>query len=132
VSAPRRSVNPTVRAFAIILAIVCLVVIFQLYTSLAVLWMLLQIAFVVVIALFLYRLWRERRSEIGMWPARARLAFYGAILIGLLNIVLYFGSHLTANHRLSVSGLVGVAWLLVFPICGYTIWRAWHDQHTYI
>jgi small-conductance mechanosensitive channel len=130
VSTTRRE-HPTLRAFAIIVAVVCVVVIFQLYSALTVLAVLLQIAFVVALAFFLHRLWRERRSEIGLWPLRAQLAFYGAIVIALLNIVLYIVSRLATSDRLSINGPVVVAWLLVFPVCGYTIWRVWRDQHAY-
>jgi amino acid transporter len=128
----RFRVNPTVRALAIVLAISCLVVIFRLYTTLVVLGALLEIAFLIVIGFVLYRFWRERRSDISFWPPRARIAFYGAFLILIVNVFLYLGSRLTANHRLEINGLTGVAWLLVFPLCGYAIWRIWRDQHSYL
>jgi small-conductance mechanosensitive channel len=121
----------TLRAFAIILAIACVVVVFQLYTTLAVAGMVLQIAFLIAIAFFLFRLWRERRMEISLWPARARWAFYGAVLVALANFGLYLGAGLFAAHSLKINGLTGVAWLLVFPLCGLAIWRTWRDQHTY-
>jgi small-conductance mechanosensitive channel len=123
--------HPTIRAFAIILAIVCLVVIFRLYTSLVVLSAILQIAFFLAIAFFLFRFWRDRRGEISLWPARAQWAFYGAALVVLTNLALYFGARLFAAHDLTINGWTGAAWLLVFPLCAYTIWRTWHDQHTY-
>jgi amino acid transporter len=123
--------HPTLRAFAIILAIVALVMIFQLYATLVVVSALLQIAFFLAIAFVLYLAWRDRRSEIAFWPKRAQWAFYLAIAIAIVNLGVYFGSHVFGAHSLHINGLVGVGWLLVFPICGFTIWRVWREQHTY-
>jgi hypothetical protein len=128
---PSRSVHPTVRAFAIILVIVVAVMVFQLYSALAVVAMLLEIAFALAIGYFLYVLWRQRRAEIGMWSARARWAFYGAILIVVVNLGLYLGARLLSLSTWRINGLTGVAWLLVFPLCGYAIWRIWRDEHSY-
>jgi small-conductance mechanosensitive channel len=130
VRAPGAS-HPTLRAFAIILAIVVVVIVFQLYATLVVVSALLQIAFFLAIALVLFMLWRERRDEISLWPALARVAFYGAIFVMLANLAVFFGSRLLGSRPLQINGLTGVAWLLVFPLCGYSIWRVWRDQHTY-
>ncbi len=124
--------HPTLRAFAIIFAIVGVVMVFQLYATLFAISALLQIAFLLAITYFLFLLWRDRRADIAFWPARAQWAFYLAILIVIANIGVYFGSRLFGAHRLSINGLAGVGWLLVFPICGYTIWRVWREQHTYL
>jgi small-conductance mechanosensitive channel len=121
----------TLRAFAIIIAIVCVVMIFQLYATLVVVSALLQIAFFLAIAFALFLFWRERRGEIALWPARAQWAFYGGSLVILTNLGLYFGARLFAAHPLKINGLTGVAWLLVFPLCGFAVWRTWRDQHRY-
>jgi len=126
-----RNEHPTIRAFAIILAIVCVVVIFQLYATLVVVAALLQIAFFLAIAFFLFLFWRERRAGIALWPTRAKWAFYGAVFVVIANLGLYFGARLLGARGLSINGWTGAAWLLVFPLCGYTIWRVWRDQHTY-
>jgi small-conductance mechanosensitive channel len=123
--------HPTLRAFAIILAIVGVVMVFQLYRTLVVVSALLQVAFFLAIAYVLFLLWRDRRADIAFWPTRAQWAFYLAILIVITNLAVYFGARLLGAHRLSINGLAGVGWLLVFPICGYTIWRVWREQHTY-
>jgi small-conductance mechanosensitive channel len=123
--------HPTLRAFAIIMAIVGVVMVFQLYRTLVIVSALLQIAFFLAIAYVLFLLWRDRRADIAFWPTRAQWAFYLAILIVITNLAVYFGSRLLGAHRLSINGLTGAAWLLVFPICGYTIWRVWREQHTY-
>jgi small-conductance mechanosensitive channel len=127
----RRNEHPTIRAFAIILAIVCVIVIFQLNATLVVAAALLQIAFFLAIAFFLFLFWRERRGEIALWPVRAQWAFYGAVFVLLANLGLYFGARLFRAHGLTINGWTGAAWLLVFPLCAYTIWRVWRDQHTY-
>jgi small-conductance mechanosensitive channel len=127
----RGNEHGTLRAFAIILAIVCVVVVFQLYATLVVVAALLQIAFFLAIAFTLYLFWRDRRGEIALWPARAQWAFYGAALLVLMNLGLYFGARLFTDHGLEINGPTGVAWLLVFPLCGLAIWRTWRDQHTY-
>jgi|GEM_PF-457507 small-conductance mechanosensitive channel len=121
----------TLRAFAIIIAIVCVVMIFQLYATLVVVSALVQIAFFLAIAFALFLFWRERRGEIALWPARAQWTFYGGSLVILTNLGLYFGARLFAAHPLKINGLTGVAWLLVFPLCGFAVWRTWRDQHTY-
>jgi small-conductance mechanosensitive channel len=121
----------TLRAFAIIIAIVCVVMIFQLYATLVVVSALVQIAFFLAIAFALFLFWRERRGEIALWPARAQWTFYGGSLVILTNLGLYFGARLFAAHPLKINGLTGVAWLLVFPLCGFSVWRTWRDQHTY-
>jgi small-conductance mechanosensitive channel len=123
--------HPTLRAFAIILAIVCVIVIFQLYATLVVVSALLQIAFFLAIAFALFLFWRERRGDISLWPGRAQWALYGGVLVVLANLTLYFGARLFAAHPLKINGLTGVAWLLVFPLCAMAIWRTWRDQHNY-
>jgi small-conductance mechanosensitive channel len=127
----REDEHRTLRAFAIIIAIVCVVMIFQLYATLVVVSALVQIAFFLAIAFALFLFWRERRGEIALWPARAQWTFYGGSLVILTNLGLYFGARLFAAHPLKINGLTGVAWLLVFPLCGFSVWRTWRDQHTY-
>jgi hypothetical protein len=120
---PFRDMNPTLRGFLIIIGIVLIVVVLQLYQTIAALYVLARIAFLLAIAFFLYLVWRERRQEISVWPARARAAFYGAAFLILADIFFY-----------SLQGAVGleaVAFLLVLPICGYTMWRVWREQRTY-
>lgn len=120
---PFRDMNPTLRGFLIIIGIVLIVVVLQLYQTIAALYVLARIAFLLAIAFFLYLVWRERRQEISVWPARARAAFYGAAFLILADIFFY-----------SLQGAVGleaVAFLLVLPICGYAMWRVWREQRTY-
>jgi small-conductance mechanosensitive channel len=115
--------NPTLRGFLIILAIVAVVVVFQLEATLAALLIIARIAFLLAIAFFIYLMWRERREEISAWPLRARVVFYGAALLAVadLGVNWYGGS----------SGLQLLAFLGVLLLCGLAMWRTWRDQHHY-
>src|SRR5262245_56272287 len=117
------SMNPTMRGFLIILAIVLVIVVLQLQTTLAALLLIARIAFLLAIAFFIYLIWRERREEIGMWPLRARVVFYGAALLAVAD--------LAANWYGGASGLQVLAFVAVLVLCGFAMWRTWRDQHTY-
>jgi tellurite resistance protein TehA-like permease len=93
--------------------------------GIALVFLILQIAFVVVIALFLFRLWRQNREEIATWPARVRAVFYGAAALALANIVL---SLVTVYPS---GGLEALVFFFVLAACVFSMWRAWRDQHTY-
>ena len=115
--------NPTLRGFLIILAIVAVVVVLQLEATLAALWILARIAFLLAIAFFIFLVWRERRSEIAQWPARASVVFYGAAVLAVadLGVYWYSGAH---------GGQI-IAFLAVLVLCGAAMWRTWRDQHSY-
>jgi small-conductance mechanosensitive channel len=115
--------HPTLRGFLIIGAIALTVVLLNLYTALASLFLLARIAFFLAIAFFVYLLWRERREEISTWPRRALVAFYG----GALLIVVAFGYYILNG----ASGLDAVAFLVVLGIGGFSMFRVWRDQHRY-
>jgi small-conductance mechanosensitive channel len=115
--------NPTVRGFLIILAIVAVIVVLQLETTLVALLLLARIAFVLAIAFFIYLMWRERREEIGMWPTRARVVFYGAAILAIVD--------LAVNWYGGAQGLQVLAFIAVLVLCGFAMWRTWRDQHTY-
>ena len=115
--------NPTLRGFVIIAAVSAGIVALGAYSVLVQVSLLLQIAFVVVLAIFLYRLWRERRHEIELWPARARFAFYGAAALILADFVAFWVWR--------PSGPAALAFFLVLGICGFTMYRVWRDQHSY-
>jgi ABC-type lipoprotein export system ATPase subunit len=56
--------NPTLRGFLIIGLIARTVVVLNLYTALASLYVLARIAFLLAIAFFVYLVWRERREHV--------------------------------------------------------------------
>ena len=79
-------INPTVRAFAIILLIAVGIWLLQLQTALISLLLIARIAFFLAIAFFLFLVWRERRGEISMWPRSSQVVFYGAVGLAVANI----------------------------------------------
>lgn len=120
-----RSVHPTLRGFAIIFVIAGVVTALQLENTLAALLLVVNIAFLLAIAYFLYRLWRERRGEIATWGRRSQAVLYGAALLAVVNIVAAFVTSYPA------SGAEAVAFFAVFGACFFAIWRVWKDEHTY-
>jgi small-conductance mechanosensitive channel len=115
--------NPTLRGFLIIAFIALVVIVLNLYITLAVLYAIAGIAFFLAIAFFVYLLWRERREEISTWPTHAKLAFYGGALV----IVVALGGYFTERP----SGLDALGFLLVLGLAGFAMFRTWKDQHTY-
>jgi predicted MFS family arabinose efflux permease len=116
--------NRTLRGFAIIALIALVIIVLQLYATLVALSLLVSIAFFLAIAFFVYLMWRERRSDIEVWPTRAKVVFYGAALLAVVDIGYYIATR-------GLSGLDAVAFLLVLAACGFAMWRVWRDQHTY-
>jgi hypothetical protein len=118
-----RDMNPTLRGFLIIAAVAGAIVVLQLEQTLVAIGALLQIAFFLAIAFFVYMIWRERRSEIAEWSTRARTVFYGAALL----IVVDSGAFWYDRP----SGPDALAFFLVLGFCGFAMYRVWKDQHTY-
>jgi uncharacterized membrane protein YhhN len=115
--------HPTLRGFLIIAAIAAIVVALSLQPTLAALFLLVRIAFFLAIAFFIYLVWRERREDIAVWPRRAYTAFYGAAVLAVVALGVYFWR--------GASGVDAVAFLLILGICGFSMWRVWRDQHHY-
>ena len=115
--------NPTLRGFLIIIAIVGAIVVLQLEATLAALLILARVAFLLAIAFFIYLMWRERRSEIAAWSTRARIVFYGAAVLAIADLGAdwYGGAH----------GLQILAFIAVLVLSGLAMWRTWRDQHMY-
>ena len=82
--------NPMLRGFLIIAAIALVVVVLQLYQTLAVVSGLLRIAFFIAIAVFVFLWWRSRRADIDMWSDRSRKVFYAAAILIVLDLALFF------------------------------------------
>jgi small-conductance mechanosensitive channel len=116
--------NPTLRGFLIIAAVVGVILLFQLYTTLAVVLVLARIAFFLAIAYFVFLMWRERRSEIAEWPPRAIAVFYGSAIVAVADLALY---SFRGAHGFQVLAFVGA---LVGS--GFAMFRVWRDQHHYV
>jgi hypothetical protein len=115
--------NPFARGLLIVGAIALVVVVLQLYTTLTALFLIARIAFFLAIAFFVFLMWRERRSEIGMWSTRAQVAFYGAAILAVVDLGAYF--------TVGASGPDALAFLLVLIICGFSMFRVWRDEARY-
>jgi drug/metabolite transporter (DMT)-like permease len=119
--------NPTIRGFLIIAAIALVVVVLQLYQTLAVLSGLLRIAFFLAIAFVVYLWWRNHRSDIEAWSDRSRRVFYAAALL----IVIDLGAYFSPFRITPLRGLSALSFVLVLVICAYSMWRIWRDEHSY-
>jgi hypothetical protein len=117
------NMNPTLRGFILIALVVVVIVVLQLEATLVALSLLAQIAFLLAIAFFVYLVWREQRSNIAMWSGRARVSFYGAAVLIVVDIGAYWLRR--------PSGLDAVAFLVVLALAAFSMWRVWRDQHTY-
>ena len=117
-------INPTLRGLAILAVIAGLIVVFQLEQTLIALSLLARIVFVLAIAYFIFLVWRERREGISMWSQRARIVLYGAAIVAVADVGVYW-----------YGGAVGyqlLAFVAVLALCGIAMWRTWRDQHTYV
>jgi small-conductance mechanosensitive channel len=117
-------INPTLRGLAILAAIAGLIVVFQLERTLAALLIIARVAFLLAIAYFVFLIWRERREGISMWTQRAQWIFYGAAVVAVADVGVYW-----------YGGAVGyqiLAFVAVLALCGIAMWRTWRDQHTYV
>jgi fucose 4-O-acetylase-like acetyltransferase len=119
-----RDMNPTLRGFLIIAFVAVVIVVLQLQTTLAALFLLARIAFFLAIAYFIYLLWRDRREEISMWSVRSRVVFYGAALLLVVNVASRFFVPVGNGWNL-------IVFLAVFVLAGFAMWRVWRDEHTF-
>jgi hypothetical protein len=117
--------NPTLRGFLIIGAIVLLIIVLQLEQTLISLHVILRIVFFIAIAVVLYMVWRDRvRLDAQTWPSRARWTFYGGGAVILVAVGAFTLGFLG-------RGLDAVAFVAVLVFCGYSMFKVWRDQHTY-
>ncbi len=115
--------NPTFRGFLVIALVSAGIVAMRAESTLVQASLVLQVLFLLAAAFLLYRVWRERRGEIELWPLRAQVVFYGAALLILADVAAFWYER--------PSGLSALAFFLVLGICGFSMLRVWRDQHTY-
>ena len=118
-----REMNSSVRGLLVVGAIALVVVILQLQATLTALFLIAQIAFFLAIAFFIYLVWRERRSDIDTWSNRAKVAFYAAAVLIVVDVGMFILQR--------PSGRSALAFFLVLIICGFAMFRVWRDQHSY-
>jgi small-conductance mechanosensitive channel len=115
--------RPTLRGFLIIAAIALVVVLLNLYTAVLAIGMLLRIAFFLAVAFFIFLWWRERRDEISTWSRREIVVFYGAALLIVAALGVFFWH--------GVPGYEALAFVGVLVCSGFAMWRIWRDRHHY-
>lgn len=115
--------NPTLRGFLIITAIVLGIIILNQQTALLSLVYLTRIVFFLAVAFFLFLMWRERRGEISMWSSRSQWAFYGAAVLALVAIGVFILN--------GASGRNALAFFVILGLCVFSMFRVWRDEHTY-
>ena len=118
-----RDMNPTLRGLLVVALIAVVVVVLSLDETLTALFLIAQIAFFLAIAFFVYLLWRERRGEIETWSNRARAVFYGAALLIVADLGLFFFRR--------PSGRDALAFFLVLILAGFAMFRVWREQRHY-
>ena len=116
--------NGTARGLLIIAAVAGLIVVLQLWMSLAVLILIARIAFFLAIAYFVYLMWRERREGISMWPQRAQWVFYGSAFVAVADVAVYWYG--------GAQGMQVIAFVATLALCGLAMFRTWHEQHRYV
>jgi hypothetical protein len=117
--------SPFVRNLLIIAVVAVLIVVLNQQTALSTAGALVRVAFFIAIAVAVYFFWRDfGRREIGIWPARAQVVFYGSALVIVLDLARYFWDS-------NLSGLDALAFVAVLGLCGFAMWRVWRGQRTY-
>ncbi len=124
-----RSWNPTLRGALIIVVVAALITASGAAGALglSLVFLILRIAFIVVVAIVLFRLWRANRERIAEWQSRSRVVFYGAAALALVNVVASFAPFVAWP----ATGLEALVFFGVLVACAYAMWRVWRDEHTY-
>jgi predicted MFS family arabinose efflux permease len=117
-------IPPLARGVGIVALIALVVVVLSLEPVVATVGGILQIAFFIAIALFLFMVWRERRGDLEAWSEWNRRLFYAAIVLGVLAIGLVIGYGLPESRD-------AFALVVVLGACVYVIVRVWRSEHRY-
>jgi ABC-type multidrug transport system permease subunit len=112
------------RGLGIVAVIAIVVVVLSLEPVVATVGGILQIAFFLAIALFLFLVWRERRGDLEAWSEWNRRLFYAAVVLAVVAIGLWIGYGLPATRD-------ALALVLVVAACAYVIVRVWRTEHRY-
>jgi small-conductance mechanosensitive channel len=119
-----RDMNPFLRGMLIVAVVAIVIVVLQLYQTLIALQLLARIAFFLAIAFFVYLMWRERRGDIAAWSRRSQAVFYGGALLIVADLGAYF--------LVGASGPDALAFLLVLGLAGFSMFRVWRDERTFV
>lgn len=117
-------IPPLARGLGIVALIALVVVVLSLEPVVATVGGILQIAFFLAIALFLFLVWRERRGDLEAWSDWSRKLFYSAVVLAVVAIGLAIGYGLPGTRD-------AFALVLVVGACAYVIVRVWRIEHRY-
>ena len=117
-------IPPLARGIGIVALIALVVVVLSLEPVVATVGGILQIAFFLAIAVFLFMVWLERRGDLEAWSDWNRRLFYAAIVLGVLAIGLVIGYGLPESRD-------AFALVVVLGACVYVIVRVWRSEHRY-
>jgi hypothetical protein len=117
-------IPPLARGLGIVALIAAVVVALSLEPVLAAIGGILQIAFFLAIAFFLFLVWRERRGDLEAWSDRNRWLFYAAIVLAVVAIGLWLGWGLPGTRD-------ALALVLALAACVYVAVRVWRAEHRY-
>jgi small-conductance mechanosensitive channel len=115
-------IPPLVRSLAIVALIALVVVVLSLEAVVATVGGILQIAFFLAIALFLFLVWRERRGDLEAWSEWNRRLFYAAVGLAVVAVGLAIGYGLPASRD-------AFALVVVIGACAYVVVRVWRLEH---
>jgi hypothetical protein len=117
-------IPPLARGLGIVALIALVVVVLSLEPVLAAIGGILQIAFYLAVAFFLFLVWRERRGDLEAWSEWNRRLFYAAIALAVVDIGLAIGFGFP-------SGVGAFAFVVVLIACAYVCVRVWRIEHRY-
>ena len=112
------------RGIGIVAVIAAIVVVLSLEPVVATVGGILQIAFFLAIALFLFMVWRERRGDLEAWSEWNRKLFYAAVVLAVVAIGLAIGYGLPGTRD-------AFALVAVVGACAYVVVRVWRIEHRY-
>ncbi|HEU5207282.1 MAG TPA: hypothetical protein VFT94_06695 [Gaiellaceae bacterium] len=112
------------RGLGIVAVIAAIVVVLSLEPVVATVGGILQIAFFLAIAVFLFMVWRERRGDLEAWSDWNRKLFYAAVGLAVVAIGLAIGYGLPGTRD-------AFAFVVTIGACAYVLVRVWRIEHRY-
>jgi hypothetical protein len=116
-------IPPLVRGLVLVGIAAVVVVVLSLESVLATVGGILQIAFFLAVAFFLFLLWKERRGDLEAWSEWNRRVFYAAIALAVVDVGMLIG--------LGPSGPDAFAFFVVLGACAWVLVRIWRQEHRY-